>query len=293
MIKCAADIAEAYNEGGYHVQPFYKVWASTFNTANAWFDGTLSGNLPRASYYAGDDLVFTPYPVKPDPLRPTEEYNHLSFFHGGSVSPAQKILRTINLHGSAAGLAPSRYILCDYLGFAGGISWETNEEQVIDNTFTLPRYTDGKGVQAVMVQLFGSNANAVYTINYRNTNDVDVTSPNITANALGTGGLQHGQTTATYEPFINLAKGELGIKRVNSVTVSSLGAGIAVLVLVKPIAEIIYRDATLFAPAEVDFLTDKFETPIIYDGAKLNFLMTGSANPAGLLTRGYMEFIWT
>lgn len=281
MIKCAADIARAYDEGGYHLQPFIKVWASTFNTANAWFDGTLSGNFPRASYYAADDLVFSEYPTG----------NHLSFFHGGDVAPNQKILRTINLHGSAAGLAPSRYILCDYLGFAGGISWETNEEQLIDNTFTIPRYTDGKGVQAIMVQLFGSNANAVYTINYRNTNDVDVTSPTITANALGTGGLQHGQTTATYQPFINLAKGELGIKRVNSVTVSSLGAGIAVLVLVKPIAEIIFRDIT--SPVEVDFLTDKFETPIIYDGAKLNFLITGSASLAGLLTRGYLEFIWT
>lgn len=283
MIKCAADIAGAYNEGGYHLQPFIKVWASTFNTANAWFDGTLSGNFPRASYYAADDLVFSPYPTG----------NHLSFYHGGDVAPAQKILRTINLHGSAANLAPSRYILCDYLGFAGGISWETNETQLINNTYTIPRYTDGKGVQAIMVQLFGSNANAVYTINYRNTNNVDVDSPAITANALGTGGLQHGQTTGTYQPFINLAKGELGIKRVNSVTVSSLGAGIAVLVLVKPIAEIIYRDATFFAPVEVDFLTDKFETPIIYDGAKLNFLMTGGGNPAGLLTRGYMEFIWT
>lgn len=281
MIKCAADIARAYDEGGYHLQPFIKVWASTFNTANAWFDGTLSGNFPRASYYAADDLVFSEYPTG----------NHLSFFHGGDVAPNQKILRTINLHGSAAGLAPSRYILCDYLGFAGGISWETNEEQLIDNTFTIPRYTDGKGVQAIMVQLFGSNANAVYTINYRNTNDVDVTSPTITANALGTGGLQHGQTTATYQPFINLAKGELGIKRVNSVTVSSLGAGIAVLVLVKPIAEIIFMDIT--SPVEVDFLTDKFETPIIYDGAKLNFLITGSASLAGLLTRGYLEFIWT
>jgi len=283
MIKCVADIAQAYDQGRVHLQPFVKVWASTFNTANAWFDGTISGNFPRASYYAGDDLVFTPYPSG----------NHLSFFHGGDVAPAQKILRTINLHCSSANLAPSRYILCDYLGFAGGISWETNEEQVIDNTFTLPRYADGRGVRAIMVQLFGSNANAIYTMNYRNTNDVDVTTSNITANSLGTGGLQHGQTTTTYQPFINLDKGELGIKRVNSITVSTLGAGIAVLVLVKPIAEIIFRDSTLFAPVEVDFLTDKFETPIIYDGAKLNFLMTGSASPAGLLTRGYLEFIWT
>jgi len=281
MIKTVSDIADAYEAGRVHLQPFYKVWPSTFNTANAWFDATIAGNFPRASYYAGEDLVFTEYPTG----------NHLSFFHGGNVAPAQKILRTINLHGSAANLAPSRYILCDYLGFAGGISWETNEQQEIDNTFTIPRYTDGKGVRAVMVQLFGSNANAVYTMNYRNCRDEDVTTVNQTANSLGTGALQHGQLNSTYQPFINTLPGCAGIKRVNSITVSSLGAGIAVLLLVKPIAEITFMDVNCVT--EIDFLTDKYETPVIYDGAKLNFLMTSVGNPAALLTRGYLEFIWT
>lgn len=282
MIKTVSDISDAYESGKYHLQPFYKVWPSTFNTANGWWDATLAGNFPRASYYGGDDLAFTQYP----------EGNHLSFFHGGNVSPDQKILRTINIHGSAANLAPSRYILCDYLGFYGGISWETNEEQVLDNTNSITRYTNGQGVRAFMVQLFGNNANAIYTINYRNCADEDVTSQVQYANALGTGGLQHAITAANYNPFIDLNQQCAGVKRVNSVTVSSLGAGIAVLVLVKPIAEIIFREATLFAPVEVDYMTQKFETPIIYDGAKLNFLFTSVGSPAALLSRGYMEFIW-
>ena len=283
MIKCAADIAKAYDDGGYHLQPFYKVWPSTFSTANAWWDATVAGNFPRASYYPGDDLVFTAYPSS----------NHLSFFHGGAVTPKQKILRTINLHGSSANLAPSRYILCDFLGFAGGISWETNEVQTINNTFTIPRYTNGKGVRAIMVQLFGSNANATYTMNYTNCFDVDVNTPLQTANSLGTGGLQHSQTNATYAPFMDMPLGCLGIKKVNSISVVGLGAGIAVLVLVKPLAEISYKDTTLFAPVEVDYLTDKLEAPIIYDGANLNLLFTSTANPAATLTRGYLEFIWT
>lgn len=284
MIKTVSDISDAYDAGRTHLQPFYKVWPSGFATANAWWDATMAGNFPRASYYNGDDLVFTPYPA----------LNHLSHFHGGNVTPFQKILRTINLHGSAANLAPSRYILCDYLGFYGGISWETNETQVFDNTqFTLPRYTDGKGVRAFIVQLFGNNANAVYTINYRSCADEDVNSQVQTGNALSTGALQHGQVATTYNPFIDTNSGCKGIKQVNSITVSSLGAGIAVLVLVKPIAEIIFRESTLYAPVEVDYLTQKYETPIIYDGADLNFLMTSVGSPAGLLTRGYMEFIWT
>lgn len=281
MIKTVSDIADAYAAGRVHLQPFIKVWPSGFATANAWWDCTMAGNFPKASYYAGDDLKFTPYPTG----------NHLSFFHGGNVSPKQKILRTIDLHGSAANLVPSRYILCDYLGFASGISWETNDLQEIDNAYTLPRYADGKGVRAFIVQIFGNNANAVYTINYRNCADQDVTSQVQTGNALSTGALQHGRVSTTYNPFVDLNAGDCGIKRVNSISVSSVGAGIAVLVLVKPIAEIIFRD--LNCPTEVDYLTQKYETPIIYDGACLNFLMTSVASPATLLTRGYMEFIWT
>lgn len=281
MIKTVSDIADAYEAGRYHIQPFYKVWPSGFSTANAWWDVTMAGNFPKASYYAGDDLAFTPYPSG----------NHLSFFHGGNVSPSQKILRTINIHGSAANLAPSRYILCDYLGFYSGISWETNDEQVFTNTYTLPRYTDGKGVRAFIVQLFGNNASARYTINYRNCADQDVTSQVQYGNTLSTGSLQNAWTAANYNPFIDLNSTCAGIKRVNSITVSSVGAGIAVLVLVKPLAEIIFRDIT--CPTEVDYLTQKYETPIIYDGACLNFLMTSVGSPAALLTRGYMEFIWT
>jgi len=80
--------------------------------------------------------------------------------------------------------------------------------------------------------------------------------------------------------------------RVNSITVSSLGTGVAVLVLVKPIAEISYKDSTLSAPTEIDYFTDTYKAPTIYDGAKLNWIFTSTASPAGLLSRGYMEYIW-
>jgi len=282
MITSTVNIAEAYDNGQYHLQPFYKVWPSTYSTANAWWDATMAGTFPRASYYPGDDYKFTVYPSA----------DHLSFFHGGDVTPAQKILRTININVSSANLAQSRYILCDFLGFYTGISWETDQVQTLNNTTPLPRYVDGKGVRAFMVQLFGNNASSVYTINYRNTADQDVTSQVQTGNALGTGALQHA-VGANYNPFIDLNHGDLGVKRVNSVTVTSLGAGIAVLVLVKPLAEIIYRDSTLISSVEIDYLTDKQELPVIYDGAKLNFIFTSVGSPTTLATRGYMEFIWS
>ena len=283
MIRSAADIAEAHNNGGFHVQPFHKICPSTFSTALAWYDSAMSGLFPRASYYPGDDYKFTLFP----------ESNHLSIWHGGDVSPSQKILRKINLRCSAANLIPSRYILCDYLGFYGGISWESSDPQILNNTVTLPRYTDGKGVRAFLVQLFGSSGGSTYTINYTNTCNEDKTSPIQTANSLGTGGLQNGQTSTRYNPFIDLQAGCSGIKRINSLTVNVLGSGIAVLVLVKPLAEIIYRDASITACSEIDYLIDKSETPIIYDGAKLNFIFSPIGNPTGLIYNGYCEFAWS
>lgn len=283
MIKSAMDIANAHETGGYHKQFYYKVCPSTFSTALVWYDSAMSGLFPRASYYPGDDYKFTLFPSS----------EHLSIWHGGDVSPAQKILRTINLRCSAANLIPSRYILCDYLGFYTGISWETTDIQSLTNTVTLPRYTDGKGVMAILVQLFGASGGATYTINYINTNNELKTSPVQTANSLGTGGLQHGQTSTRYNPFIDLAAGNSGIKSVSSLTVTGLGSGIAVLVLVKPIAEIMYRDSTITSPSEIDYFTDKSETPIIYDGAKLNFIFSPVGNPTGLIFNGYCEFAWS
>jgi len=282
MFKVSSDISDAYENGRHHVACINKVWPSTFSTANAWWDATMAGNFPRASYYAGNDYEFTPYPSS----------EHLSFWHGGNVAPSQKVLRTSFIHASGGNLAPSRYILCDYLGFYTGISWETDQQQDLINTVTLPRYADGKGVRAFMVQLFGNNANSVYTINYRNTLDQDVVSQVQRGNTLGTGGLQNAWLAANYEPFISLNHGDSGIKRVNSVTVSSLGAGIAVLVLVKVIAEFTYRDKTLIAPAEIDYMIDKSEYPIIQDGACLNTIFTSVGSPAGLFLKGYLEFIW-
>jgi len=282
MIKTVSDIADSYEKGRWHLQHFTKTWPSTYSNANAWFDSTMAGNFPRASYYPGDDLTFTTYPSG----------NHQSVYHGGDVAPAQKILRRIGIQGSAANLAPSRFILCDYLGFYTGISWETGGAQALDNTVTLPRYADGKGVQAFIVQLFGKNSTATYTINYTNTNDADIESPLQSANTYGTGVIQQGETATQHYPFVRLESGDFGIKKVNSVTVNSLGSGIAVLVLVKPLAEIIFRDSTLFAPVEKDFLTDIQSAPVVLDGAKLNFIFTSVGSPTGLINTGYCDFIW-
>lgn len=282
MITVASDISDAYDAGRWHFQPFYKVLPSTFSTAGAWFDCTVAGTHPRGSYYAGDDYVFTLYPSA----------NHLRHFAGPDVSPYQKIVKSILIRGSAAGLAPSYWMLCDFIGFYQGISWETTDEQVLDNTITLPRYTDGTGVKAFFVQLIGSNTSSISTMNYVNQAGEAKTSQTIRGNALATGAIQNSTVAATYQPFVDLAAGDIGVRSVTSVTVTTLGSGVAVLVLVKPLCLIPIRDATLVTPYERDFVMDMSRLPIVTDGACLNFLMAPSATASGLIAIGGIEYIW-
>ena len=283
VIRSISDISDAYDNGGSHVQPFIKVWPSTFSTAGGWYDGTMAGNYPKASYYTtGDDLAFTLYPTG----------THLSHFHFGNVSPKQKIIRSICMHGSAAGVQPAHFILCDYIGFVGGISLETDAAQTFNTDVAFPRYTNGDGVQAALIQLFGSNLNSIGTLSYYNQAGVLKTSQTIVGNTLGTGSTQNGSLAGTYVPFIQLGAGDVGIRSVVDITFSTPGTGIAVLILVKPLCEIITRDTTFIAPYERDFATDMNKLPIVPDGACLNFLMSPSATAASLLTRGYIEFAW-
>lgn len=283
MIRNFADIAEAFDAGRWHIQPFYKVWPSTFSTGGAWYDGTMAGNFPKASYYTiGDDLTFCLYPPQ----------NHLSMWHGGDVAPAQKIIKSICLHGSANGVSPAHYMLCDFLGFYGGISLETGEVQTLDNTVTLPRYADGNGVRAFLVQLFGTNASHICTLNYINQNGDAKTTETVRGNTLGTGATQNARVANTYLPFIELAAGDRGMRSITDITLTSTGTGIAVLVMVKPLADVICRDTTFIAPYERDFVTDMQKAPVVYDGACINFLISPSATAAGLFTRGWIEYIW-
>lgn len=53
---------------------------------------------------------------------------------------------------SATGL-PMSFILCDYLLYYPFVDTGTNDEQFMTNSVTLPRYTDGKGVQMMAVSV--------------------------------------------------------------------------------------------------------------------------------------------
>ena len=187
---------------------------------------------------------------------------------------------------------PYTVIIGDYLMFYPLIDGDSTDQQDMDNTAVLPRYTDGNGVQMMLVCTTPMTASGSVQINVTTSDDVDVT---ITANTTvaGTVGViiqsAVNNVALSATPFVPLG-GVKGIKRVNWVTnLASLG-GFYALVLIKPLTTIMLREALTMT--EHSLVKAKFLIPRIYDGAYINFILqaVGSGNPG--VMRGELDFIW-
>ena len=129
-------------------QSTYATWRkspSQASTAGVWFDLSMSPGNPAPQYYAASPLV----------AKTLTQSGDGGLFHGGAVSPASKHLSRVTALTSTATALPMPMILCDYLLFYPFVDEGSTDEQLMDNTTTLPRYTDGEGVQVMAVSVAG------------------------------------------------------------------------------------------------------------------------------------------
>ena len=276
-------VDEGYEKGKYWTTTFRKVPAIAA-TAGMWVDLSMAPGNPTPNYYIGDEKVST---------IPTDWYKK-GIFHGGAVSPEIKYLHKITMLGTAAAVAPAPYLLCDYLMYYPLIDMDSTDEQVLTNSVTLPRYTTGEGVRAILVATNPYVGGATFQIKYTNHAGVadrvsQITTTNTSANIAtlvnsNTAGLTNRMA------FIEMQYGDRGIRSVQSITFFNPNGGLAVLVLLKPIATLMTREPTAFA--EFDFVKDKPSLPVIQDGAYLNLLVMPSATVAAVPTIGEATFVW-
>ena len=99
-------------------------------------------------------------------------------------------------------------------------------------------------------------------------------------------------TALASSPFIPLRTEARGIKRIDSVTFPTAVGGFMSLVLVKPLASILLREAATWTERP-SFMTKGGALPRIYDGAFLNFVFqtSGTGNPATV--RGALTYTWS
>lgn len=236
-------------------------------------------------------LAFTPY----DDAGTGRE---AGIWHGGNVSPDTKHLINMGVWTTASTSAAAVIYLVDLLGCYPKIQTNSSSVQTLNNTATLPRYTDGKGVRAFYALNTANGANAQnFAMTYTAPGPVSGRSLGAvvsnTASAV-TGHMSHtGVAAGNFGPFLPLSGGDTGIVSVQSAQFSaaSASAGFVDLVLCKPLAAI--PVTTAFIAAERDLLTQLPSLPRIYDGAVLGLIVqAGGVVASGNQWQGYIETAW-
>ena len=283
----------AYTNGKDQYSSFRKV-PSIGSVQGNWVDLSMAPGNPRPNYYTGDERAAT---VKTY-INVLGKYTSHGMFHGPNVSPDVKHLHKLGIASLNAGVVPATVMLCDYLLYYPLIDMDNDSPQLLINTLddplvpSLPRYTDGIGVKAFLVASNPYAGGPAFTITYTSENGMGRVSQPMTTNTstfIGTI-VTSGVAAGLRGPFIDLQPGDKGIKSVQSITFVGPAGGLAVLVLVKPLATVHIREIGTWC--EFDFLLHKMGLPRIYDGAYLNFLCMPNGTVAAQPIIGETTFIW-
>lgn len=261
---------------------------SQATTIGIWNDLSMAPGNPVPNYYASAPLVAATLPGRE------------GMFYGGDVSPGTRHLSRLMALTTTATALPLNLRLLDYVLYYPFVDMSTTDEQVMDNTVPLPRYTDGEGLQIMVVVTNSPGAPTGLTFTCSYTNQDGTTGRTATGTfgagvvtgTIGTTDRTQSTNVNHLSPFLQLQEGDSGVRSIESFTmVSGTDVGLVALVLVKPIANHNLRG--IDAPVEIDYLTDFPSMPRIVDGAYLNFI----ACPAGALNataiHGTIETVWS
>lgn len=256
----------------------------TSNTPlQCWFDLSMAPGTPRANFYVGNQLESTVY---------SDKYG----IYAGSALPldynGKKFLRKIHMSNTSTTVTVK---LMDYLMFYPLVDMDETATQICDNIVPLPRYIDGTGVRAMIVFTSAHTGNVTATISYTSSTGVSGRTASATmsnsgaVSALGTGG--QSAVASTAGPFFPLQSGDVGVRSIESITLSGPAGGLASLVLVRPLASLQMFEAN--TPMEVDYFIEKTSCPVIQDGACLNLIAHASNNLSAVTVLGLFDFIWS
>lgn len=270
-------------------QSLYSTWRKTPTQgagSSVWLDFSMSPGNPAAQFYANTPLKATQLAASTDP----------GLWVGKAVSPAKKFLRRLMVMGVNAAIVPMTMKLLDYLLYYSFIDQSITDQQVMDNTATIPRYPTGDGVHILPICLGSQVGGASFTVSYTNSAGVSgrTTPAVLTAAASVISGVATNPLNATgancVAPFLPLQIGDKGVQSIQSITFTTTDVGIMALVLVKPLAQLSIRG--IDAPVEIDFLQDFPVLPQIVDDAYLNFIGISSTGSLTQAIHGDLLVLW-
>jgi hypothetical protein len=166
----------------------------------------------------------------------------------------------------------------------------------------LPRYQDGVGVQQLIVASTASTATAAnIQLTYQNAagtlSQVTPTTPNLPQSTAITpllGITYSGTAAGKYGPFMPIAAGDTGTRRLQNIILTSAGVttGVFNVCLVKPLLTLPL--SVVGVAAERDLVNQIPSMPRVYDGACLAWLIyTQVAVPNNTAYYGHLDFGWS
>ena len=285
MIKNVQQLVDAEIDGRERLYTWRKTPSQT-TTAGLWFDLAMSPGRPVPKYW---------FDAPPGIAKSVGYAADGGLEHGGGVAPSEKYLRLISGLATVATALPLTMVLCDYLLYYPSLDDSVLDPQVLDNTVTLPRYIDGKGVRVIAVSVAGRTGGASFNFSYTNSDGVPGrTSRTVFQNssaALGTLQCSGANNNAAAYPFIGLQSGDSGVRSIESLTMLSTDVGLMTLILVKPICTLVVRG--IDAVGEKDLFLESGIVPQIYDDAFLNLLCLPQGTLAATALMGDIKTIFT
>lgn len=283
-ITSIGDVCDAELNGRVRRYGWRKTPSQT-TSAGFWFDLSMSpGNPPPKYWFDAPPLI----------AKAVYQSTDGGLYHGANTSPSKQYLRLTTTLASVATALPLTLFLCDYLIYYPSCDDSVTDPQILDNTVTLPRYTDGEGVMAMAVSVAGRTGTQGFYLTYTNSDGVaNRTSRTVTQNASAAiGTIQTGANASSISasPFIGLQGGDRGIRSIQSVTMLGADVGLFTLILVKPLAQTTIKEIT--AVYEKDYLGYSGALPEVKDDAFLGFVCLPQGTLAATLLMGDLKVIW-
>ena len=283
-IRSLSDLNRAFDEGRWHLQRFQKN-AGTAH-ASVWADPTFASGQPPYDARVGVPLEFTPCVAqKNDAIWfPAISTGHKRYLSSATMRSSQN---TYN--------GPISVQLFDLVGYYPLIDGDSTDAQALDNTQSLPRYTDGVGLCAVMVNHIAPALQAgVTTITYTDSDNVQrnvtVDIPNNGQNLVVSGCRP---TTGAQPATFKLPLPGRGIKSIDAIQHATAPGGLHCIYLIRPLATMLLGDNNLTAEKEF-YLTNGCRMPEIPDGAWLGWFdmiaLNGTARTVSWF--GNFTFVW-
>lgn len=221
-------------------------------------------------------------------------------YTGGNVSPSVKNVLNASAYSAAPTTAPCILMLVDQLAVYTVSTVTTTGAQTFTGTQTLPRYADGKGVQAYIVPSIVTGAGTpTIQLSYTNpastagrlTPATPVLPTAATTTPVGQV-IYSGTGAGKYGPFMPLAAGDTGVLSIQSINLSAtMTSGCINVVLCKPLLTLPITAQGV--ASERDLLNQLPSLPRIYDGANLQWLIyAGAATPANSAFYGSLDTVW-